>query len=777
MKTALFVAAVGAVTPVGLTAAQTAACVRARVSLFTERQLLPPPAEGVVSAVVPARTTVKRTPHRWLAQLAARAIGEALAGITVDPSRTALILCVPEAFRHHPALLSDASNLFSTIVRILGRGPFSRTSASLDCGHAAVFQGLQLAQGLLTDGEVDACVVGGVDSLVHSNDVDRLAANGWLHGPANPQGTIPGEGAAFLLVSTDANLGGGQPLARITGVGTAVESDHALTERLATGQGLRQAIEKALVAAQIAEPDVGLRVSDMNGERSRAWDTMIGSMRAYRSRRERFPVWYPAAATGDLGAAAGGLGLLVATLGIARGYAPASCAVCEGSSDEGLRGAAVVTAHSSAPPFRSKLRTNTSGRRAHPAVIAGLADSLAEDLAFVVCQRRHLSLRPDVDLQFLAEHDQRIDAMIDAVRVLGDTGVRACDEACAMGMGGEEFAPTLLAIERRDQARLEEIIAVTEADPARTIDLCAAFAWADSDELRGIVAPMLNHPVSVARYVAIDCCVQHGVSPGDALERLIRDESEVVRARGYRAIGELRLHEYLTDCRAGCADSVADVRIEAAISSAHLGDIGSARAVLEPVCLQAQDCSPEALQVLLTRLAPHDAHGVLMAMRQHRAPESRLVIGAGINGDPAYIPWMIDKMNEPALAPLAGQAFMRITGVDLGDPTKRLTRPPAARASSAEAPGSESLEGADELPWPDGQAIRAWWSGHSLPAGVRCFLGDTDVVRSSLAALRSAAQPERHIAALYLAHSRPEALLFNTTGPSWRQRKRLAELG
>jgi 3-oxoacyl-[acyl-carrier-protein] synthase-1 len=91
----------------------------------------------------------------------------------------------------------------------------------------------------------------------------------------------------------------------------------------------------------------------MNGERYHAWDSVLASIRFYRTHRERLSVWYPAASVGDLGAATGALLLVVAATGIARGYAPGPLVMCEASSDEGLRAACAVVppARAERPPF------------------------------------------------------------------------------------------------------------------------------------------------------------------------------------------------------------------------------------------------------------------------------------------------------------------------------------------------------------------------------------------------------------------------------------------
>lgn len=352
MNGALQIIGVSAVTSAGLTAAQTCAAIRARISGLSEAMLLPPPAEAVPCAIVPAARRLKRTPEEWLVNLAVRALQECLADVTKDLAATVLLMAMPEPFREHPAITDRTGcGLLERIQRRLGQR-FHPSSMCLPQGRAAPIHALGLAHGFLASGHVRYCIVGGVDSLISRPDLDRLAATARLHVPGNPQGAIPGEGAAFLVLS-QAEFTRSRPSALILGAGSAQDPDNALGERYAVGRGLHEALGKAVRDAGIEESRISFRVSDMNGERYFAWNSLLGSSRFYRTRREHLTVWYPASSVGDLGAAAGALAAILAATGIARGYAPGPVAMCEAASDEGLHAACVLAPARGAPqpPF------------------------------------------------------------------------------------------------------------------------------------------------------------------------------------------------------------------------------------------------------------------------------------------------------------------------------------------------------------------------------------------------------------------------------------------
>ncbi|MHC4403673.1 MAG: hypothetical protein ACYTG0_28790 [Planctomycetota bacterium] len=344
MTAPLAIVGVGAVTPVGLTAPQTCAAIRARLSGYGDAIPALPPQEPQIGAIVPAASSLKRTPFEWLVNLAVRAIRESLPEDASDSAEIALLLAVPEAFRQHPAF-AEASDetLFKAIESRLQRR-FHPASTMLHQGHAAVLAGIAMAQQLLVQPNVKYCVLGGVDSLINSSDVERLGSARRLFGPENPQGLIPGEGAAFIVLTLPDDDHKDRSVGQVLGVGTAVEKDTVLGERYSVGCELRQAMEEAVQDARRAESDIRFRVSDMNGERYRGWESTFAFTRFYRTRREELTVWHPASSVGDIGAAAGSLLVIVAAVGIARGYAPGLLAMCEASSEEGLRAACLVGA-------------------------------------------------------------------------------------------------------------------------------------------------------------------------------------------------------------------------------------------------------------------------------------------------------------------------------------------------------------------------------------------------------------------------------------------------
>lgn len=343
VKRPLYIAGAGAVTPAGLDMRQTAAAIRAGLSAFEEILLSEP--FGVVQTVarIPGHWRLRPNPGTWLVNMAARAALEAVRGAELQTEATVLLLTPPETFRNHPAYVDIAPRAFLPAVIAATGQRFHPSSRAIDGGAAATALLLRQAASLMDDASVGQILIGGVDSLVNDADIKRLTAANRLKGQENAQGLVPGEASVFVHLTREPPRGSALPVA-IKGVGAAQEADSVLSERYSQGAALLNALKEAASGPGAAEPTIEFVVSNGNGERYEGWEQMIARPRFYRTRREYLPTAYPAMTVGDVGAAGGALALMLAADSLSRGYAPGRVAMCEMTSEGGLRGAAVVTA-------------------------------------------------------------------------------------------------------------------------------------------------------------------------------------------------------------------------------------------------------------------------------------------------------------------------------------------------------------------------------------------------------------------------------------------------
>jgi 3-oxoacyl-[acyl-carrier-protein] synthase-1 len=265
-------------------------------------------------------------------------LGSVVEAVACDSS---ILLTAPVRFRNHPAFQDIAPHDFLEVVMRATGLRFHSASRAVDGGAAAGIGLVERALELMEGEGIAQVLLGGVDSLVNDVDLARLGGARRLKAPDNAQGLVPGEAAVFVrLVREPARE---VPVAAaIHGVGTARETDSALSERYSQGRAMLDALRDAVTGSGPSEPDIDFVVSNGNGERYQGWEMLIARPRFYRTRRDLMATAYPAMTVGDIGAAGGALALLIAADSLLKDYAPGPIAMCEIASEGGLRAAAVM---------------------------------------------------------------------------------------------------------------------------------------------------------------------------------------------------------------------------------------------------------------------------------------------------------------------------------------------------------------------------------------------------------------------------------------------------
>lgn len=214
-----------------------------------------------------------------------------------------------------------------------------KTSRQSLSGHAAAFELLGEASSLLASGEVQTCLVAGVDSYLSEDRLAVLDEAYRLKSARNVDGFCPGEAAAALLVEGARSRRGATPKATIAALGLGLEPETMRSEKVSTGKGLVQALRGALPGE--GSPDFLL--CDLNGESYRAfeWGTAQARLGARLEGLRRAVM--PARSVGDVGAATGALLLATAAEALGRGWAPGEEALLFTASEGALRAAARVS--------------------------------------------------------------------------------------------------------------------------------------------------------------------------------------------------------------------------------------------------------------------------------------------------------------------------------------------------------------------------------------------------------------------------------------------------
>jgi len=362
-----------------------------------------------------------------------------------------------------------------------------------------------------------------------------------------------------------------------------------------------------------------------------------------------------------------------------------------------------------------------------------------------------------------------VEAHLDGLRVAGEAGFEvALAQFGQYGGPGELFPVGTLALEGRSESLIERVLDSAERAPESWRGLFGAVGWVSADALRGRAVAWLEARTAFRRLLGVVACSLHRADPRSKLDAVLDDEP-LVRRRALRLAGELgrgdlrhRLVTELSAEDAGC-------RFWAAWSAALLGERRATVPVLQAFAIGDGEFKWRALDLVI-RLMDRDAVIAWLRELATDVTQARLVvIGTGVLGDPAVVPWLIEKMGHPALARAAGEGFSMITGAEFSDHNLEGTPPEEFAAGPTDEPNDErvAIDPDENLSWPDSAKVRAWWEkeAHRFAVGMRYLKGVPLTRESCKTILREGRQRQRRAAAYELALLSAPSHLSN-----WRAR-------
>jgi uncharacterized protein (TIGR02270 family) len=415
------------------------------------------------------------------------------------------------------------------------------------------------------------------------------------------------------------------------------------------------------------------------------------------------------------------------------------------------------------------------------ALIPVVVQQHAEDVAMLRNTRTVLVSAPHVKLHLLRRLDDRLAAHLDGLAVAGECGSTLAASALESPGRGEAFTATVRAIEDRDAIGLEKQLAIAEAVPESLPGVISAFGWISAAGLRGITKALLDSPNLFRRRIGLAACAMHQVDPGAMVDAALNADDAALRVRTLRLIAQLGQTDKVPVCMSSIADDDAGCGFEAARAAALLGNRSGSVVALQTLASVPGPRRRCALDLLLKLQDPNEARGTLKALAQDPACIRPLIQGIGTAGDPHYIPWLIQQMQDLKLSRLAGESFSCITGLDLAYLDLERKPPEGVDFGPNDDPNDDNvaMDEDDGLPWPDVEKISAWWQahGHRFTPGTRYFMGEPPSTVHCLDVLKNGFQRQRMAAATYLCLLKPGTPLFNCAAPAWRQQRLLAKMG
>lgn len=320
--------------PVGLRWSTACAAIRAGLSGARAGDYIDDEGRDLTCATVPGLEGATRR-GRWLTLLS-HALHECLEPISIDERRNLpLILALPLSVSGQ---VPDATRVLAELHERGGPALNPKLTAVICAGSSGAFRALSWAR---TDISAHGrCLIAAADSLVSARVFLELQAQRRLLTEDNPDGFIPGEAAAAVLV----HAGRGDDLASIRGLGFGQEPALLSNELPLRADGIVAATRATLTDASCAMHDIDLRLSDATGESYHFKEQALVLARVLRQRKPELPLLLPAESLGHTGTAAGLCGLVIAVEALASGLAPGPRVICHASNPDGERAAVLVEA-------------------------------------------------------------------------------------------------------------------------------------------------------------------------------------------------------------------------------------------------------------------------------------------------------------------------------------------------------------------------------------------------------------------------------------------------
>jgi uncharacterized protein (TIGR02270 family) len=411
-------------------------------------------------------------------------------------------------------------------------------------------------------------------------------------------------------------------------------------------------------------------------------------------------------------------------------------------------------------------------------IIAPIIQQYVDDSAFLWIARDGAVREPHYTLLDLIKLDERIEAGIDGIRIAGEPGWEICRQALLMyEEAGEVFTTAVLAFESGDASKVDEVLNVAGLDFEVFRGFVSALGWLNFPDVEPWLIGMANATASIYRYTSIAAYAIHRVDPGPGLSKAIADEHPIITARALRAVGEFKRKDLLLDLHRFLESNDENCRFWSAWSALLLGDYAAIEHLKVFFNLKSVYFD-RTIQLVLRCMDIATAQSWLQGLARFPDTLRHVIRGAGIVGDPAFMPWIISQMENEEVARVASEAFIMITGVDFDEENLEGEWPEEFEAGPTENPKDENvdMDPDEDLPWLEPNLVAQWWekNKHRYQEGVRYLAGRPIAIEHCRHVLKNGYQRQRRAAALELTIRVPGEPLFNTSAPGKRQKQLLA---
>jgi len=402
------------------------------------------------------------------------------------------------------------------------------------------------------------------------------------------------------------------------------------------------------------------------------------------------------------------------------------------------------------------------------AAFAHIIEQYASDGAFLWLLRNDAVNSVLYNANDLAELDHRLSGHLHGLQLAGEAGWESCQQQLEFEEAGEAFIAAVCAFQSGSADKIQYVCETALANAEMRKGLISAMGWIDPAVASFWIERFLNVADSGYRYLGLAACSERRYDPQQLLTQILTDdkllEQPEVHARALRLVGEIKRTDLVPALNQGMDVENDGVKFWANWSAVLLGNKAAVNN-LKAFVMQDNALKDQALELVFNVLSVSDARQWITEISSDLSQNRTVIRTTAILGDPHAIPWLIQQMNKPIFARLAGLSFSLITGVDLQQAGLDKIVESQIQANMDEDDFEDEAEDMDaDLSWPDPLKVKNFWEQQSgkLKVGERYFLG-RPIESSWLAEVdRSGNQLQRTCAALKRTILEPGEALINT---------------
>ncbi|UCC71422.1 MAG: hypothetical protein JSV86_13630 [Gemmatimonadota bacterium] len=339
--------------------------------------------------------------------------------------------------------------------------------------------------------------------------------------------------------------------------------------------------------------------------------------------------------------------------------------------------------------------------------IPDILEEHLEELAFLWGQRQRALRDPDYTLRSFSDLEERIQAHLQGVLVVGDQSLPLLEEGLSSDDELVVFASALSLLHSRVPSSAAHVFdAFRNAQGNKLVGLRQALSHGPIDHLQAQIGPL---PLSSALPVAVaaaEALAFHSALRATApeIERFVANEEPEVRMNGWRLAGYLGLALDPKTYAAAVRDEGRSVRRAALEAGAWCGEPGIlavGRKLAESPAVD--DLDP--LWLLAVLGGPDDLGRMTAIARARELGPARFRL-VGAYGHPALMDDLLEVLTDPdpATAYVAAVAFSKITGYDIESDSRATLLP-----EDGTEPDEFDAEFLDEVMLPDPERAHAHW--------------------------------------------------------------------